>query len=207
MKLLKTLLLATFSVVFFSCGNTQSATTTSVENTPDTKGTIREIADRDDNLRARDNTQNSSTMDNSNTTTNTANTTSDRNRTNVNNSSTDTSYNNDMNQGNNNMGQNNMATNSPRTLNDTEVEVYWIGLKNKDQKSMYEYTNMSEDQILKYQRGYADYIDKMQSKNMRTTIDQRDMIKQRDGILYDILKPAQYDKYQQWKMKNPNGGM
>lgn len=204
MKLLKTLLLATISVVLFSCGNTQSATTTSVENTPDTKGTIREVADMDDTNRNRDD-QNSTTMNTTNST-NSANTTTDRNRTNVDNSSTDMDYNSDMSQ-RNNMNQNNMASNSPRTLNDTETDVYWNDMKNKDQKSMYEYTNMSEDQILKYQRGYTDYIDKMQNKNMRMTIDQRDLIKQRDGILYDILKPAQYDKYQQWKMKNPNGGM
>ena len=100
-----------------------------------------------------------------------------------------------------------MDASTSRTLNDNEIDIYWISLKKVDMASMYDYVNMSEDQILKYQRGYADYIDRMQNQNRRLTIDQKDLLKQRDGILYDILKPAQYDKYQEWKKMNPNSGM
>ncbi len=95
-----------------------------------------------------------------------------------------------------------------RTMtDDAEINVYWINMKKMDQQSMYSALNMSEDQILKYQRGYADYMDKMQNAHKRQTITQNDLMKKRDGILYDILKPAQYDKYQQWKKDNPNYGM
>jgi len=206
MKTLKKILFVAVAATVLSCGNTQPATTSTVENTPDTKGTIREVADRDDNTWNRNDNQNSTDMNSANTS-NTTNTTTDRNRNNVNNSSTDTGYNNNSMNQRNNMDQKTVATNEPRRLNDAEIDVYWVTLKKKDMSSMYDYLNMSEDQILKYQRGYTDYISSMQAKDMRMTIDQRDLLKQRDGILYDILKPAQYDKYQQWKMKNPNGGL
>ncbi len=195
MKPLKTLLIATFSLALFSCGNTQTATTR-VDNTPDTKGTIREVADRDDNTWNRDSDETTST-------TNTP-TSASTDRT-MNNSNTTTSA--DMNSNNKASQQSTMSSTAPRTLKDNEVEVYWISLKKVDASSMYEYTNMSKDQILKYQRGYADYIDSMQNKHMRLTIDQKDLLKQRDGILLDILKPAQYDKYKEWKKMNPNEGM
>ncbi|CAM3514539.1 hypothetical protein [Aequorivita lipolytica] len=141
MKPLRTLLIASLATILFACGNSQQATTSSVNNAPDTNATIGKVED------------------------------------------------------------NSMSS---KKMNDNEVEVYWIGLKKKDMKSMYEYVNMSQDQILKYQRGYVDYIDSMQNKNKRLTIDQKDLLKQRDGILYDILKTAQYDKYQEWKKKNSN---
>ncbi len=187
MKPLRTLLIASVATLLWSCGTPES-TTARVNNTPDTKGTIREVADRDDNLRNRDTYETVSTSNNESISTN--NTTSNTEAKNV---------------SSNNMNTQNKVTTTygSRPLSDNEIEVYWIGLKKKDMTSMYDYVNMSQDQILKYQRGYVDYIDSMQNKNKRLTIDQRDLLKQRDGILYDILKPAQYNKYQEWKMKNP----
>ncbi|QQX77414.1 MULTISPECIES: hypothetical protein [Aequorivita] len=194
MKPLRTLLIATFSIALFSCGNTQTATT-SVENTPDTKGTIREVADPDDNRWNRNSDQTTSST-NAPTPTSTDWTMNKSNTTSA-----------DMNSNKKASQQSTMTSTAPRKLNDNEIEVYWIGLKKVDMTSMYDYVNMSEDQVLKYQRGYADYIDSMQNKDMRLTIDQKDLLKQRDGILYDILKPAQYEKYKEWKKMNPNYGM
>tara|TARA_R100000306_G_scaffold7815_3_gene10361 strand:+ start:5563 stop:6189 length:627 start_codon:yes stop_codon:yes gene_type:complete len=198
MKSLRTLLIATFSVALFSCGNTQTASTT-VENTPDTKGTIREVADRDDNSWDRNSDQDVAI--------NTRNTSTDTRTSSTGRAMTDTDNSNRMDQKNKMEQNQNMDASTSRTLNDNEIDIYWISLKKVDMASMYDYVNMSEDQILKYQRGYADYIDRMQNQNRRLTIDQKDLLKQRDGILYDILKPAQYDKYQEWKKMNPNSGM
>ncbi|CAM3321653.1 hypothetical protein [Aequorivita lipolytica] len=154
MKPLRTLLIASFATVFFSCGNSQQATTASINNTPYTKGTIREVANMEGN-----------------------------------------SWNNETNE---------------TASTDNDIELYWIELnkkdwiklKKKDMTPMYDYVNMSEDQILKYQRGYVGYINNMQNKHIRKTLDQKDLLKLQDGILYDILIPAQYDKYQEWKRKN-----
>ncbi len=189
MNPLKTLLIASFATVFFSCGNSQQSTTASVNNTPDTQGTIREVADMDDNSWNKETNETVSTSTIDRISRNNSN--SDSKTRSVSSAKIDQ--------------QNNVSTTvATRTMSDNEIEVYWIGLKKKDMKSMYEYVNMSQDQILKYQRGYVDYIDSMQNKNKRLTIDQKDLLKQRDGILYDILKPAQYDKYQEWKKKNSN---
>ncbi len=191
MKPLKTLLIASVATVFFSCGNSQQATTARVNNTPDTQGTIREVADMDDNSWNNETNKTVSTSTDKKIAMNNSSSDSDSKTRSVSSAKMDQ--------------QNNVSTTvATRTMSDNEIEVYWIGLKKKDMKSMYEYVNMSQDQILKYQRGYVDYIDSMQNKNKRLTIDQKDLLKQRDGILYDILKTAQYDKYQEWKKKNSN---
>lgn len=188
MKTLRISIASIFALLLMGCGNTQEPT---AENTPDTRGTIREVADMDDRPNYDDNTTSSTSADqmayNDNRGTN-----NPRNNT----ASKDNSSNSTQ-----------INYEASRPLADADIEIYWIELKKKDMSSMYDYLNMSKDQILKYQRGYVDYIGKMQDKHMRQTIDQRDLLKQRDDILRDILKPAQYDKYQIWVEQNPRYGL
>lgn len=195
MKTLNTLFMAIFALVLFSCGNSRPVTEPTPATT-DTTGTIREVADRDDSNMNRSN-QNTATLDTSNSDMDT-NSSTMQNRSNMDNNSAT----------GNNMDTAKMDPSMSRTMtDDAEINVYWVNMKNMDQQSMYSALNMSEDQILKYQRGYTDYMDKMQNAHKRQTITQNDLMKKRDGILYDILKPAQYEKYKQWKMENPNYGM
>lgn len=93
---------------------------------------------------------------------------------------------------------------------DNDIELYWaklnkkdwIKLKKKDMTPMYEYVDMSEEQIRKYQREYFGYIDDMQNKHIRKTLDQKDLLKMQEEILSQILLPEQYNKYQEWNRKD-----
>ncbi len=92
---------------------------------------------------------------------------------------------------------------------DNDIELYWaklnkkdwIKLKKKDMTPMYEYVDMSEDQIRIYQREYVSYIDEMQNKHIRKTLDQKDLLKMQEEILSKILMPEQYNKFQEWNRK------
>ncbi len=100
------------------------------------------------------------------------------------------------------------TTNEPSST-DNDIEQYWaklnkkdwIKLKKKDMTAMYDYVDMSEDQIRKYQREYVGYIDEMQNKHIRKTLDQKELLKMQEGILFKILMPEQYNKYQEWNRK------
>lgn len=72
---------------------------------------------------------------------------------------------------------------------------------------MYEYVDMSEDQIRKYQREYVGYINDMQNKHIRKNLDQKDLLEIQQGILFKILMPDQYMKYQEWNRKDQVTGL
>jgi len=106
------------------------------------------------------------------------------------------------------------TSNAPSSI-DNDIELYWtklnkkdwIKLKKKDMTPMYEYVDMSEDQIRKYQREYVGYINDMQNKHIRKNLDQKDLLEIQQGILFKILMPDQYMKYQEWNRKDQVTGL
>ncbi len=101
------------------------------------------------------------------------------------------------------------TTSNEPSSTDNDIDIYWaklnkndwIKLKKKDMTAMYEYVDMSEDQIQKYHREYVGYIDDMQNKHIRKTFVQKDLLKMQERILYKILMPEQYNKYQDCNRK------
>lgn len=89
------------------------------------------------------------------------------------------------------------TTSNEPSSSDNDIELYWaklnkndwIKLKKKHMTAMYEYVDMSEDQIRKYHREYVGYIDDMHNKHIRKTLDQKDLLKMQERILSKILMP------------------
>lgn len=190
MKILKVIFIFCCFAAITSCGNSQSTVENKTVKTlnDDTEGTLYD-ANRLD--RATDTLKNNRSAANARNMNRTDNMDSDR-----------------MNNEVDKMDKEVIITNNKNMATDDVMDSKissdqnqgYSELKTKD---MFKYINMSDEQIKRYQRDYANYIEQMRDANIESEISTDDMMAQRDKNLKVILKPEQYKKYEQWKIDNP----